>query len=546
MRTPTGTPADPGSPASGRLAPPRTSPMLASPAPPLDRVEPGRDERPPQSPASVNRHITATQFLADLVRLGGMQFALAIAGVLRYKVLALRLGTAGLGEFQQLVTATGTAGVLVAFGLAFALNRNIATARDAEHRQRLLATSNTIVCTLTAGVLLACVTLLVLRPDVVGRIGIRPTPTVIATLFLLVLGIPFEALKSNLVTFLMASLDVRGVTNSRSLAVLGATVVSIPLVWVFGPVGAAAQSVAINVVLVAVLGYRCKQLGYAPFKLRFDRGSATVLAAFGVAQLIAGFAQQSLDLVVRTHLITGYGASQNGFYQSALLMAGQVQTIVLSGIGSYALASIGNRTDREHATASSNLLLRVVLPVGALAFAAMGILAKPLLIVLYAAPFAAAAPFVPFVLATMFLEAILWVIDAPLLAHRGVRIWLVFNVTYFSLRAAAALALLPVVGPTGVVIGYFAAMCVHVGLHTFVFIRVLRLHIDRAHFRELALGLVLILGTAWSGPSESPPWVHYVVAISMYLVYSGYVFHRYVGVERARHLLARLLPEATR
>ena len=72
--------------------------------------------------------MTATQFLADLARLGGMQVALAVAGLVRYKVLALRLGTGGLGEFQQLVTAVGTAMVLVAFGLAFALNRNVATA----------------------------------------------------------------------------------------------------------------------------------------------------------------------------------------------------------------------------------------------------------------------------------------------------------------------------------------------------------------------------------------------------------------------------------
>ena len=78
-----------------------------------------------------------------------MQFLLAVAGLLRYKVLALRLGSSGLGEFQQLVTAAGTATVIVSFGLAFALNRNIATARDAEHRQRLLATSNAIVWALT-------------------------------------------------------------------------------------------------------------------------------------------------------------------------------------------------------------------------------------------------------------------------------------------------------------------------------------------------------------------------------------------------------------
>jgi O-antigen/teichoic acid export membrane protein len=474
-----------------------------------------------------------------------MQVALAVAGLVRYKVLALRLGTGGLGEFQQLVTAVGTAMVLVAFGLAFALNRNVATARDAEHRQRLLATSNSMVWSLSALVLVPCLVLVFFDRGIVTRLGLQTTPATVAALVILLLGVPFEALKNNLVTFLMASRDVRGMTSGRSLAVLGATVVSIPLVWAFGPVGAALQSVGISVVLVAVLAYRCSRLGYSPLQLRMDRQTAAVLTAFGAAALFAGFAQQFLDLLVRTQLITQYGVDQNGHYQSALLLAGQVQTIVLSGVGSYALANLGNETDKGHATASSDLLLRTVLPIAALAFSAIGIFAQPLLVALYSAAFAAAVPFIPFVLATMFLEAVTWVIGAPLLALRGVRIWLVLNVTHVSVRAAAALVLLPIVGPTAVVAGYFAGMCLHVGLHAYVFTRVLGLDIDRTHYRQVAIGLVLIMGTAWLGTGGSPSWVHYAGGASAYVAYVGYVVYHHIGLGRARQMLARVLPESS-
>jgi O-antigen/teichoic acid export membrane protein len=474
--------------------------------------------------------------------MGGMQMSLAVAGLLRYKVLALRLGSSGLGEYQQLVTAAGTATVVVSFGLAFALNRNIATARDAEHRQQLLATSNTIIWTITGVVYLSCFAALAFDPRLVDRIGVKATPSAIATLVILLIGIPFETLKTNLVSFLMASLDVRGVTSRRSVAVLAATVISTPVVWLFGPVGAAIQSVVVNLGLVAALGIRCKQLGYAPFRLRLDRQCATVLAAFGVAQLFAGFVQQFLDLVVRTHLITQYGASQNGFYQSSLLLAGQVQTI-LSGVASYALGSLGNERDRAHATASSNLLLRTVLPVATLAFAGIGILAKPLLVLLYSSSFTGAVAFFPFVLAMMFLEAVVWVIDAPLLAHRGVRIWVLVNVTYCSARAVAAIALLPVIGPTGVAIGYFAAMCLYLSMHVYVFTRVLGLTIDRTHFRNIALGLALILGTALPVSGTSPVLLRYLVAISLYLAYFVFIVHDTVGISAARNFVRRLRPE---
>src|SRR5262249_48751239 len=154
----------------------------------------------------------------------------------------------------------------------------------------------------------------------------------------------------------------------------------------------------INVVLVIALGYRGIQLGYSPFQVRVDRDSTKVLLAFGVAQLCTGFTQQFLDLIVRTKLITQFGAAQNGYYQSALLMAGQIQAIVLNGVGSYALASLGHEADRAQANASSHLLLRATLPVATLAFGAVGIFVRPLLVLLYSASFAAAVSFVPFVL----------------------------------------------------------------------------------------------------------------------------------------------------
>ena len=115
--------------------------------------------------------------------------------------------------------------------------------------------------------------------------------------------------------------------------------------------------------------------------------------------------------------------------------------------------------------------------------------------------------------------------------------WLGLNLTHFALRALGAVALLPIVGPTGVVVGYFAAMCVHVALHGYVFVRVLGLEIHREHYGQLAIGLLLILATAWLGASVPPAWSRYALGISLYLAYAVYVVHRYVGAGRARRVL---------
>jgi hypothetical protein len=136
-----------------------------------------------------------------------------------------------------------------------------------------------------------------------------------------------------------------------------------------------------------------------------------------------------------------------------------------------------------------------------------------------------------------------WVIGAPLLAIKRIKLWLVLDLFYFTLRAAAGILLLPVLGPPALVAGYFLAMSVHLGLHAYVYFRVLGFDVDPRHVRQLAIGLPLVMGIAWVGCAPSSTWIHYIVAAAMWLAYLAFAVHRHVGPARARELLHRLRPE---
>jgi O-antigen/teichoic acid export membrane protein len=484
------------------------------------------------------------RLLLDLARLAGMQFALAAAGIVRYKVLAVRLGADGLGEFQQLVVAAGTVTVLVSFGLGVGLNRNVAAHPGREERQTLLATANFIVCALGFVASAVLAVSLLERPEALGHLGVPAVSSVRWAAVLLLLLIPLDALKNNIVAFLLGALDVGGMTAGRSVAVLVATALSMPLVWGVGLVGAVLQLGCITVFLLVVLGRRCSHLGFAPFQVTWNRPAAATLAAFGAAALTAAFAQQLGDLIVRTQLVRQYGLAENGYYQAALLLIGQVQTIVLGGVGSYAIANLSQTADRESIINTTNLLLRGVLPIAILALSAVGLLALPLLIVLYAPPFSAATRFIPLLVGAFLLEAFVWVIGAPLLAIRRIRLWLSLDLIYFTLRAAAGVALLPVLGPQAVVTGYFLAMCVHLGLHSYAYFRVLGYDVDARHIGQLAIGVPLVMGLAWVGCSRSSTWIHYALAATVWLGYLTFMVQRHMGFDRARELVHRLRPQA--
>ena len=110
--------------------------------------------------------------------------------------------------------------------------------------------------------------------------------------------------------------------RQRSIAVLLATAVSVPIVWIFGLVGAAATFVILNGLLALLLGFRCRSLGYRWLAVGFDRSVVAALASFGLVSMASGFAQTFADTAIRASLLKELGSDANGLLQAPLVLAG--------------------------------------------------------------------------------------------------------------------------------------------------------------------------------------------------------------------------------
>lgn len=439
------------------------------------------------------------QVLVSLVQLGGMQFVIALTAVARNKVLALRLGTDGFGEFSQLALLAIAASVLVAFGLGMSLNRNVAAAGSAEERQRLLSQSNGVVLAMAGGIGLLAFATIALRPELLRLVGLEPRSSVVAALLVLLLYVPLEAAVKHRVAFLTAILDIRGMTAGRSTALVVGTIVSIPIVWYFGLVGAAVQLTLITACIMLLLDRRCRRIGYRPWGVRFEWTVVRFLAAFGIASLVAGFSQQLADLFVRSFLIRSTGASQNGVYQSALSITYQVKAIVLGSVGSYSIATLSQDASRERVIETAERLLAVVLPIGAVALAGLGLLSAPAVLILYSPEFLPAQELLPYLLTAEFVQVMIWVVGAPLLARGRVWTWLAFELLFSAARTVAAIVLIPRLGVTGVAVGYAAASLLHLVVTGGYYLVVFRYSISLRNLALFAAGGVLVASMAFLG-----------------------------------------------
>jgi enterobacterial common antigen flippase len=385
--------------------------------------------------------------LVAMTELGGLQVILALTGLVRNKVAAVYLKTAGIGEWSQIQGVATTVFVIVQFGMIVGLSRNTAAAQSETDRQRQLSVANTMTVALAILAMLAAVAFFVTSSngELLGSLGIPARWNLLLLLFVVVLA-PVEGLRNNFLSFLQGMLDIRGIASKRAIAVILATIAAIPLVSMFGITGACLQFAVASVLMAVLLGHRCNQLGYRPLHFQWEKSSAFSLAALGGATLLGSFAYSGVDVLIRSQLIRFAGLSAAGIYQAAFLLSSQVTQIALGSIGVFSLASISGSTEPETISRQLHMMYRVILPISAVGLGLLGLLERPAIQLLFSSQFKSSSNLLPMLLVGNALQAASWVAGAPLLACGRVRAWLTLQMIGASLRYLSVSALLPIFG----------------------------------------------------------------------------------------------------
>lgn len=467
-----------------------------------------------------------------------MQVVVAATGLIRNKVIALRLGPSAFGELAQLGAVVGAITAVTTFGMQVSLSRNAARATTFAERQAFLASANGLVLTLSFLAMSATFVLL-LAGDLLTLVGLPVTPDVVVAAALSLAAIPLLGLQTNFLALLQGVLDVKGLAAQRSIAVLVATALCIPLVWFFGLVGAAANFLILNALLTLLLGLRCRSLGYRWLAVRLDREVIGVLLAFGIASMVAGFAQAFTDAAIRASLLKQVGADANGLLQAPLVLAATLQGIVLGSIGTMSLATLSHASNNEDTRRTIGRLLNVALPLSTVALGLLGLLGVPAMIVLYSGQFVGGASLLPWILCSGLVQVVVWVVGAPLLASGDRAIWVTLELVWNGARWAFAMALLPIYGVAAVPMAMLLAFVVHLSMNV-VALRVrYGLAISwRYGARLLAsmalVGLLSVIGAGWTASIPA-----LIAATLIWLAYATYVARTSSALAPLRSLVPR-------
>ena len=328
------------------------------------------DPMPMESLAQRAAHATWWSALEIAARYG-VQFGVLI-------ILARLLTPADFGLIAMLLVFTTVAALLVDSGFGTALVQKQATSDDDE----------TTVFLFSTGASVAVAAALWFAAPAIASFYAQPLLTPLTRLLLLVL--PLSALAAVPDALLTQRLDFKSRAKAEIVASLCSGVLAIVLAWRgFGVWSLAWQA-------VAAIGLRALLLwvysGWRP-RGRFSRQAFRSLGGFGGYMLMANLLN-TISLRLQSLLIGKlFDSRALGYYtlaQNTQLAPAQFMSGVLNRVGLPVFATVAGQ--REKLVGALRLSLRVAIFVFVPCMVGIAVVAKPLIIMLYGARWAPAAP----------------------------------------------------------------------------------------------------------------------------------------------------------
>ncbi len=424
--------------------------------------------------------------------LGAATAATILINMVRVKIVALLLGPEGVGLTSQVNTLVTSLTVLLYLGLGPGVAKFLAEAnaqQDVERVRRVAVTSSVTVLVVSivgmGGAILASAPLARLT---LGDPALRPL------VLLAVLAVPLAVIATQGRALLQGFKQVRALALAGVISTLISFIAVVPLVYYFKVAGAVANIGIAWAANAALFWWFYRRVPGRP-RLRisaFDLKVLQELVGYGAATLTVSGALTLTALIIRSRIIAGLGAEQNGLYQAVYALSLQYMTLVTGAMGAYSLAHLAELGDRGLIVAEINNNLRLILLIMTPVLAAVLILRELGLVVLYSAQFLPAAPLFPLQVLGDFFQACAFAFGIALIPIGRARAYVGVNLAPTAFMLAASLVLLPLIGLQGVVLAYAIGMSIQVALGMRYLQRAIEFRTEQRNMALFARSLALL------------------------------------------------------
>ncbi|MFH0778032.1 MAG: oligosaccharide flippase family protein [Candidatus Eisenbacteria bacterium] len=368
----------------------------------------------------------------------------AFTALLRTKLLAVFLGTAGVGLLAQLGVFGNVLVSLASLGVGVGMAKYVAEFASVGDHAALARLKRTGTAFTWAASVLVVIVVCALS-DVLARRLFGGRPGLGWSVIVTALSVPF------VVQFTFHLSIIQGLKRMKEYAwatavgpALGLLAV-VPLVYFFRWNGA-----VVHLALAAVLGYVAVRVisrrVLAPLSAvaagGFDRRLVRELLAYGVSSLVVGALYWLNLLTVRSVIIGRLGADANGLYQVAVGLSIQYLMLILNSVAAYSYPRLSELKDRESVIGEVRAAVRLSILLVTGCACSFLLLRRWLIPLLFAREFMAAESLLPVQFLADFFRAGAWMLGIWLLPQGRLRVWVGFDVLMNATLLSSFLLLL--------------------------------------------------------------------------------------------------------
>lgn len=455
------------------------------------------------SPPSEHRQSSYREIFRSSAIIGATQVIITLLGVARNKIIALTVGSAGLGLVGMYVSITGLVGAVSGLGLNNSGVRHIAEAAGQGKRDEIAKAAlvlRRITLVLGAMATLFVATLAVPISDFVFRSREHATGVLIISLILL-----FDGVANAQKALLQGLRHLRQLAICQIIGALCGTMASGILVWIFRRRGVPPFLLAFSLagVLASTWYSRQLRLEHPRISWRETLLRARGLLSLGSAFMISSLLMVGVDFVIKAAILRSVGVQGLGLYQATWTLSSVYVTVILSAMGADFYPRL---TALAHDNLATNRLVNEQMEMGLL-LAVPGILgtltfAPWILSVFYTAEFAPAATVIRWQILGIALRVISWPPAFIQLAKGRARVFIITELAFFLAQLGLTIVGLRLWGLEGVGAA-FAFAYLFYSVVSYVVGRWLsgfRLSTASARLLTLSAGLV---GATWFGVRTS-------------------------------------------
>lgn len=387
------------------------------------------------------------RILRSSALMGGASGVTLLAALIRNKLIAMLLGPAGLGVFGILSQYAGLINQIFGLGTGSTVVRHVADA-DEEHRLQRESEVGSFTWKISA----------------IGAIGAAALALPacycsfdsLENLHLMAiagLAAPLLIVAGAWSAVMQARKQIGDLAKVQVISAIIGIIVSVPLVWFFGAIGAATSIVVAAGLPSLVIGLmRRSPANCGPA----TNDGTRKLMRLGVAMLgMIAVTQLSL-YATRILIVTYAGVEHAGYYQAALATAGSIPNFIFVAMGVDYFPRVAAARDEDVILGLTNGQIQAGIMMALPLFAGLILFGRQLLTLLYSADFAPAENVQGWMIWGVACRLVSWPIGYWLMAKASAKEMFVIEGAGAAMAPLLTLALLPQFGFSAVGIAYFS------------------------------------------------------------------------------------------